>query len=952
MARISGEAGIGKSRLLRQFLSEAEGAGWRTLLVRFFEQDAHLPYAGIVRLLDNLIADGTTARLLKPFTRDLSLVSPEAARLVDLENGGEGPRPDGESDKLRFLQAFAKSANALCADCPTVIAFEDIHWADASSLETLLYVARESSARLLVLLTFRSEEDSAELRAVFTELERERVSAEIGLIGLGLRQVDSMLKACLNTEHSTRADVLYAIHQLTNGNPFFVEEVTRSLVDGAGTARELSSLRLADFDLPRGLNEAVRKRTHDLSDAARELLVPAAVAGVRFDLPLLEETAGRKTDELLVLLKELVAAQLVVEESEDSFAFRHALTREAIRSDLLRRERRDLSLRIGQAIERLYAGDEDNRLEDLSWHFYEAGEWPKAFDYSLRAGKRAMSLYAPGSALTHLNRAIEAGGHLAGADLTEAMRLRGSAHEATGDFDAARIDYETASAETARDPKERWRALLDLGLLWAARDYARTEPYLREALTLARELGDPAAVAHSLNRLGNWYSNVGDMDGAQAMSEEALAIFREQGDEAGVAQTLDLLGITCTLGMRFEQAVAYYREAISRLEQLDDRRTLVSALASIQIGSSTNQTNMVPPALSLEEASAFGQRALAIAREMGWKADEAYALWQLAQSTSPQGEGTRALAYALEALAIARDIGHTQWEAGAECAVGSALTDLLATDEARVHLNRAMELGREMNSGLWLGQSRAMLIDVLLTARATKEALSLYEDAAVDGIGGFGPRELFSSGTDAVLASGDLERAFSMLDRLEAEAARSGPGKALRLQRTRGRALVAAGNVEAGIEMMEVARTGARVQGNVVYEWQISAELAHAYLVRGDREQSRTAANEAIDLIDKLASRVDDDDLRRNFLERAMELLPGTMRRRIASSSGGLLSARGQEIAHLVSQGLTSREIADRLVLSSRTVESHVANAMAKLGFTTRSQLAAWAAENRATRHS
>jgi DNA-binding CsgD family transcriptional regulator len=191
-----------------------------------------------------------------------------------------------------------------------------------------------------------------------------------------------------------------------------------------------------------------------------------------------------------------------------------------------------------------------------------------------------------------------------------------------------------------------------------------------------------------------------------------------------------------------------------------------------------------------------------------------------------------------------------------------------------------------------------------------------------------------------------------MLDRLEAEAARSGPGKALRLQRTRGRALVAAGNVDAGIEMMEAARTGARVQGNVVYEWQISADLAHAHLVRGDRDQSRTAANEAIDLIDELASRVDDDDLRRNFLEKAMELLPGTMRRRIASSPSGLLSAREQEVAGLVSQGLTSREIADRLVLSSRTVESHVGNAMAKLGFTTRSQLAAWAAEHRATHHS
>ncbi|HEX5368789.1 MAG TPA: tetratricopeptide repeat protein, partial [Dehalococcoidia bacterium] len=719
-------------------------------------------------------------------------------------------------------------------------------------------------------------------------------------------------------------------------------------LDRAGGVQGMSTFRLSDFDLPRGVNELVQHRTRGLSAEAREILALAAVAGVSFDFSLLKEIAGRDADDLLSLIKELIASQLVVEESEDNFAFRHALTREAIRSELLRRERRELSLRIGLAIERLHAGEVENRAEDLSWHFFEGNEWPKAFAYSMIAGKRALALFTAGAAVGHLTRAIEAGGRVDDAGLSEAFRLRGTANEAIGDFDAALADYERAAAEDAGDKKVRWRALLDLGLLWSARDYSQAEPYLRKALELARELNDPAAIAQSLDRLGNWHVNTGDVGSAQAMSEEALAIFRELGDEAGVAQTLDLLGITCTLGMRFQQAAAYYREAIPRLEALDDRRTLTSALAAIQIGSGSAQTNMYPPALTLKEGSAFGERAVVLAREMGWKADESFALWQLAFTTAPQGKLSQGLAYAREALAIARDIGHTQWEAGSECAVGAILIDLFATTEAQEHLRRAIDLGQEMKSQLWVCQAQAMLIDALLAARQDRAALDLYESIAIDDLRGFGPSELFTSGAEALIANGHLDRAFDMLNSLEAAAEGSARDKAaLRLQRMRAHALADSGRSMEAIEVLEAARRSARDQENLSYEWRLSAQLAHAELAQGDRQAARMAANEAIDQIDALASAIEDDGLRRNFLERAMELVPGPLRRRGAQTAVAVLTAREHEVAQLVAEGLTSREIADRLVLSSRTVESHIANAMSKLGFATRSQLAAWAAERR-----
>jgi DNA-binding CsgD family transcriptional regulator len=946
VALVSGEAGIGKSRLVAELTATSLAAGQRVLLGRFFEPDANLPYSAITRLLSDLAA-GPESDLLVPYAPELRLIAPDLARLVAAPEAIAASGPDPEQDKRRVLDGLTKLVRALCAGRATVIVFEDVHWADAASLEALLQVARDATPGCLLVLTYRSDERSPALDALLAALDRERLAAEISLRRLALAEVDGMLRAILGGDRSTRADVLHVIHQLSDGNPFFVEEVTRSILDQAGSIEGLDALRLADFDLPRSVNEAVRRRTTGLSTGARELLSLAAMAGVRFDFPLLCELSGRAEAEVLVLMKELIAAQLVVEEAEDRFAFRHALTCEAIRSELLLRERRVLNLKIAEAIERLHAGDLDSQIEGLARHFYDAGEWEKALRYSRRVGERAMALYTPGAALAHLIRAIDAGERLGGAGLAEVFRLRGAANEAIGEFDAARADYERAAADAdaAGDQKVRWQALLDLGLLWASRDYSRSEVYYRTALDLARGL-DAAALGQSLSRLGNWYANVGDFKTGRQLIEEALATFRAAGDHTGEAQTLDLLGITCYGSMQLALGVRYYREAISLLEEIDDRRTLTSALASVPIGSGTPQTDMAPPALTLKEGSDFGERALALARQSGSRSAEAYALWQLAFSLGPQGEYARALAYGREALAIARETQHRQWETAASCALGALFTDLLAPEQALDVLRPAAALAQSLGSHLWTGQATAFLIDGLIAAGEIDAAAQLCDPASLDHLTTFGPRQIYASAAELALAQGDLDRVFSMLERLEEEAERSVPGAAsLRLGRLRGRALAASGRSDGAVLQLRETEAAARLQSRLSLTWRLDADLADVFLRSGDREAARAAAGRCTDVIDLLASRILDAALSSAFLARAMEHLPAVLRRRSGRERVDLLTEREAGIAVLVARGLTNREIADELVLSTRTVESHVANAMAKLGFTSRSQLAAWAVE-------
>src|SRR5581483_7321229 len=198
--------------------------------------------------------------------------------------------------------------------------------------------------------------------------------------------------------------------------------------------------------IPRTVQDAVQRRVEPLGAAARRLLVLAAVAGRRFDFALLQALTGQEERALLPALRELIAAQLVVEESPDRFAFRHALTRQAVYAELLGRERRALHREVGETLERLYGADLEPQLSDLAAHFAEAGDWEKAEVYGRRAGERALALFAPRAATEHFSRALEAARRRGAEPAAALYRGRGRAHDTLGDFEQARADFERALA--------------------------------------------------------------------------------------------------------------------------------------------------------------------------------------------------------------------------------------------------------------------------------------------------------------------------------------------------------------------------------------------------------------------------------------------------------------------------------------------------------------------------
>ena len=958
-ALVAGEAGIGKSRLVGEAKARAASLGVLLLQGNCFEPDQSLPYAPFVDLLRTLLTTvppGNVADFLGSAASPLVRLLPEIDHLLPRSAPTPGLEP--EQEKRRLFHALTQVFTQLSAKQPLLVIVEDLHWGDEASLEFVLHLARRTAEQpTLLLLTYRSDELHPSLSHFLAQLDRERLASELTLPRLTLSETDTMIRAIFDQQRPVRAEFLNSIHELTDGNPFFVEEVLKSLIatgdifyaDGRWDRRPVDVLQI-----PRSIRDAVRRRTAQLSPEAQRVLAVAAVAGQRCDFALLQHLTHLDEAQLLLVVKELIAAQLVVEESAEQVAFRHALTRQAVYSGLLARERRSLHRSIAEALEGFTSPGLDGRLADLAYHFYEAEAWDKALDYSQRFGERAQALYAPRAAAEHFTRALNAAHHLAVIPRPELYRARGLAYETLGNFEQARQDLETAlaSAKTAQDRRLEWQALVDLGMLWSGRDYSQTGDYYERAFALARTLDAPSLVAHSLNRVGNWHLNVDQPQEAWRQHQEALAIFEELNDRHGIAETLDLLGVSDYMSGNLARGTAYYERAIVLFQELDNRQGLASSLATMTMRGATYQSDTMVAAASLEEAAREGEMALRLAREIGQRSAEAYAQIMLAFCLGAQGSYARALEAARAGLLIAEEIEHLQWMAAAHCALGAVHLDLLDFGQAQRELEQALTLAKEIGSGCWARRTSGYLASVYLLQgdpgrAASLLAVSLPPETPLLSCG---QRLAWCAEAELALSRGDTAIALAIAEQLAMTDVNASDGHPiLRVSRLRGEALAAMERLDEAETALLSAQQVALTLGAMPAVWRVDVALGKLYEAQARSQDADQAYSTARAIIERLAADVPDLALRETFLQRALEHLPplALTPRGAVQKDGAGLTPREREVALLIAQGRSNREIAETLIASRRTIETHVSNILSKLSFTSRGQLAAWVVQSR-----
>jgi len=594
----------------------------------------------------------------------------------------------------------------------------------------------------------------------------------------------------------------------------------------------------------------------------------------------LTATSGWDEETVVEVLDELEQRRIIREQGTDSYDFSHDKLREGAYAALSRARRRLLHRRVADTMERLSGSSQDAHLADLAYHFYEAGVWEKAAAYAQRAAEQAYRLFAPQATIEQVTRALDAMQRGSIPPTASLYRLRGQAYETLGDFEQARLDYETTlqMARMAGEHHAEWQALMDLGFLWAQRDYTQTGAYYQQALALARQMDDPLTLAHSLNRLGNWHMNIEQPREALNYHQEALALFQQAQNRQGLAETYDLLGMTSLLGGDLPQGTVYYKQAIKLFQELDDRQGLASSLATLVDLDGIYQTEtMVPATTTFAESLHFGEQALQIAREIGQRSAEVYALLNLVQSLGPRGEYSRAFEVVQAGLTLAEQIEHRQWMTYAHAGLGMLYLDLLALPQAQQQLEQALALAQEVGSWHWIRVASGFLAPTLILQQDLTKAESiltaaLEADAAMQTMG---QRLVWAAHADLALARSNPTLALDITERLIASATNlSGEYIIPRLWKLRGEALAALSRPGEAETALRAAQAAAHAQGLRPWLWRICVSLGKLYQSQGHQEEAEQAFSTARLLIEELAANIPDQHIREQFLERGNAMLP------------------------------------------------------------------------------
>ena len=577
---VAGDPGVGKTALADAIGAEAVAAGATVLWGRAWGAGGAPSYWPWLRILRRLASERDIADALAALgpeaTGRLTRLIPGLARAPDLAGpggaagraggagtgasraggAGTGATPAatteaGESDAARFqlFDAITSLLRAAAGQAPLVLVLDDLHGADHPSLLLLGFLAvHVRDSPILVIGTYREAEARLDPQLAATLGDIIRHGRRLPLRGLREADVAAVVERVAGRRPPDR--VVRAIHQATEGNPFFVDEVVR-LLSAEGRLDDAASV--ATVRIPDGVRETIRHRLEPLPEATRELLCTAAVIGREFRLDTLQRVSGCDAVALDAALSAAVDSGVLVEGTAalGAYSFTHGLIRETLYDDLGPQRRGVLHRDVGRALEELYDADPEPHVAELAHHFFVAattGELEKAIDYSVRAGERALGLVAYEQASAHFERALQA-----------------------------------YALQERPDAERRCELLLALGTAQSrsSESHAARETFLRAA-DVARRIGSAERLAHAAlgygAGLGGFEFGRVD-DGLVALLGEARAALGEQ-DGPLHARVLGRLATELYFSDRLEERLLLADEAVAMARRIGDRATLASTLSA------------------------------------------------------------------------------------------------------------------------------------------------------------------------------------------------------------------------------------------------------------------------------------------------------------------------------------------------------------------------------------
>ncbi|HEY7031876.1 MAG TPA: AAA family ATPase [Thermomicrobiales bacterium] len=943
---VAGEAGIGKTRLLHEFAAEARGREVRVLWGRCYEGEWTGPLAPWIEVLRGATAAFETEAL----TEAIGLGAPTLAHLVPeiaalMPESGEPVSLGPADERFRVFDAIAEFLVRLAAIQPILVVLDDLHWADGGSLGLLEHLARFAGTQaLLVVATYRDAElrQGHPLDELLAGLRRERCFQRVRLRGLGRAEVGQLITA--TTQRTLPAAVADAIAQETGGNPFFVEELARYLLEEGklDAVAAADRLDLRALRVPEGVRQVVRGRLARLSPDAHRLLTHAVVFTGGIDFRVLQALTDLSEDALLDALDEALAAHLIqpVNGPAETYDYVHAIVRYALYDEWSPSRRVRLHRRLAKALEQVYAGRERERAAELAAQYHASITLPGAergLPHALAAAEQARAAYAGARAVGFLRMAVDFAAtdpvkraevwcQLAIAEaeallLTDACRSVEEALEALAATEAgpgeiaAFLARAAAALKDGGAPQTAWRPFVERGLALVPADeeltwarltllVERYQPVSTGIINATRWLGaDPKAVeiarargteADYVRTLRPFTENDGDWNA------EVMRLVHSWRQPSAIIRAMIVCGNDWLYDHgEFRAVIAHYREILA----IGERHGSILGQADAQVRLALAHTALGEFAAA-EDAEARGR--------------------DLVPRLGPDHRLHASLRW-LEAL-------HIEYLGGDWPAFATAWTR--ATSDPRLHLrtnwlhDAALVAFAHARAGDEV-EARRML-DALTRLLATVEPPLWLTNGAV----------AFGGAAVWLLGAADHAPHYRTV--------------ALRLIRD-GRADYPCGSLELTVARMAsllgdhheaetyFARARLRLEATGQPPLRAIVDLDEATALartgRGDPLRREHLLTSALDVFKALGMAP--------WVETAEAALQQTAReeRHRAGARPGGLTDREIEVVQLVAKGYSDRQIGDELYVSPRTVNAHIRNILGKTDRGNRTELSVWAAE-------
>ena len=661
---ISADAGVGKSRLVAEFVRKARERG---VLVAFGETStfgANASYGvwqEIWRTLFRIGEGQPEAEQRAALERELAAVDPSLVPRAPLLEPVLGITiPDNDLTSSLDAEVRKSSLEALLGDClraraaeePLVLVLEDCHWIDPLSRDLLRVLARAvSGLRVVIVLAYRPEAEPGGALG----LEDLSHFSELPLAPLGPEEAEELIRAKLTQDSAKQTAALPALVELvtarSEGNPFYVEELLNYM---GGHGIDMGDTNaLAAVELPESLHSLVLSRVDKLPEAPRRTLKVASVIGRAFDVPTLVRVYPELGSEVDVggQLRRLKTLDLVASDrGDDSYIFKHAVTHEVTYESMPFGFRAMLHERAGADIEATTPDAIDVHLDALAHHYWLSENVPKKREYLVRAGEAAKANYANDAAIDYLERAVPL---LETADRWRVKREVGEVREVIGDWPGAESTYrETLELAEQAEQAEDLSAWTHTSLAELARKRGEYDEALRWLETARRNfetLDDKIGLGRVLQLSGTVAATRGDFDTARGELEASLAIRREHGDAAGAGALLSNLGVMAEYEGDYERSRALHEEGLALRIEAGDKGAI--AISQMNLG------NVLLLLGRPDEARACQEESLRLRRETGDPWMIALGEHNLGNLTRAEGDYDTTLELYGSSLATLRDHG-------------------------------------------------------------------------------------------------------------------------------------------------------------------------------------------------------------------------------------------------------------------------------------------------------